>query len=134
MNNNAAQCKPNTSTGSAGSSTATEIKITAKDLCLPENNLDQGALGSLLGTVYFWAGIIAVIVIVVGGIRYTTSNGDPANVKNAKNTILYAVVGLVVIIMAAGITQFVTRQVAPASGNGNTNQQGTTGNPVTPSN
>lgn len=52
-------------------------------------------------------GMIAVIMIVIGGIRYTTSNGNASQVKEAKDTILYAVVGLVVAIMAFSIVNFV---------------------------
>jgi ABC-type Na+ efflux pump permease subunit len=46
-------------------------------------------------------------MIVVGGIRYTTSNGNASQVKEAKDTILYAVVGLVVAIMSFSIVNFV---------------------------
>ena len=52
-------------------------------------------------------GFIAVIMIIIGGIRYTTSNGDSNNTKAAKDTILYSVVGLVVAILAYAIVNFV---------------------------
>jgi hypothetical protein len=52
-------------------------------------------------------GIIAVIMIILGGIRYTTSNGDQAGVKAAKDTILYAIVGLVVTISGYAIVTWV---------------------------
>ena len=52
-------------------------------------------------------GFIAVIMIIIGGIRYTTSNGDSSNTKAAKDTILYSVVGLVVAILAYAIVNFV---------------------------
>ena len=81
--------------------TFAQVKITASDIGAPTNELNDAALGNILTAVYM------VIVIIVGGIRYTTSNGDAAGVKSAKNTILYAVVGLIVIIMASAITQFV---------------------------
>ena len=55
-------------------------------------------------------GMIAVIAIIIGGIRYTTSNGDPGQIKSAKDTILYAVIGLVVAIMAYAIVGFVLAQ------------------------
>lgn len=58
---------------------------------------------SIANTAIVWAGIIAVIMIVVGGIYYTTSNGDPNKVTKAKNTIMYAVIGLVIAIVAAAI-------------------------------
>ena len=52
-------------------------------------------------------GMVAVIMIVIGGIRYTTSNGDSSSVKAAKDTILYAVVGLIVAILSYAIVNFV---------------------------
>lgn len=55
----------------------------------------------------FLIGVIAVIAIIIGGIRYTTSNGDASQTKAAKDTILYAVVGLVVAIMAYAIVRWV---------------------------
>jgi hypothetical protein len=59
-----------------------------------------------LNIAYFVAGITAVLVIVVAGFALTTAGSDPATVTKAKNSILFAVVGLVVVIMAAVITQF----------------------------
>lgn len=52
-------------------------------------------------------GAIAVVMIVIGGIRYTVSNGDSGAVTGAKNTILYAVIGLIVAMMAYAIVNFV---------------------------
>lgn len=92
----------------------TEIKITKDDLGLkgaPEQ-VQQNEIAAILNIVYFVAGIVAVITIVIGGVRYTTSGGDPSGVKAAKDTVLYAVVGLVVVIMAAAITNFVINNVA----------------------
>ena len=90
----------------------------SKDIGIESTQANAASLDSILATVYFWAGIIAVLVIVIGGIRYTTSGGDPAQVKAAKNTILYAIVGIVVIIMAAAITQFVLNGVSGESASG----------------
>jgi len=56
----------------------------------------------------FWvAGIIAVGVIIFGGVRYSISQGDPGKVKKAKDTIMYAVIGLVVTLLAFAIVAFV---------------------------
>jgi hypothetical protein len=55
----------------------------------------------------FILGAIAVIMIIIGGIRYVVSAGEGSAVKGAKNTILYAVVGLVVAILAYAIVNFV---------------------------
>lgn len=52
-------------------------------------------------------GIIAVIMIIVGGFRYITSGGDSGKVGNAKNTILYALIGLVIVALAQVIVKFV---------------------------
>jgi len=64
-------------------------------------------LGNIINIMLFLIGAIAVIMIVVGGIRYTTSGGDSSSITGAKNTILYAIVGLVVAIMAYAIVNFV---------------------------
>lgn len=52
-------------------------------------------------------GAIAVIMIIVGGIRYATSTGDSSRIKAAKDTIMYSVIGLVVAILAFAIVNFV---------------------------
>jgi len=52
-------------------------------------------------------GISAVIVIIVAGLRYVLSGGDPKNTTAAKDTILYAVIGLVVALLSFAIVNFV---------------------------
>ncbi|MBX4197631.1 pilin [Candidatus Saccharibacteria bacterium] len=52
-------------------------------------------------------GVIAVIMIIVGGFRYITSGGNPESTKSARNTILYAIIGLVVVALAQIIVRFV---------------------------
>ncbi len=56
-------------------------------------------------------GLAAVIMIIVGGLKYITSSGDPTNINSAKNTILYAIIGLVVIALAQIIVKFVLKKV-----------------------
>lgn len=69
------------------------------------------SLGKMIQTVInillYILGAVAVVMIVIGGIRYTTSNGDSGAIKSAKDTILYAVIGLVVAILAYSIVNFV---------------------------
>lgn len=101
-------------TGTAGTSTATTtIQLNKSDLNLTGASCtaDQSTVGKLLGIAYLVAGIVAVLAIILGGVRYTTANGDSSQIQAAKNTILYAVVGLVVIIMASAITSFVLTQI-----------------------
>jgi cytochrome bd-type quinol oxidase subunit 2 len=56
-------------------------------------------------------GIVSVIMIILGGFRYITSGGDSSNVQSAKNTIIYAIIGLVVVALAQFIVQFVLNKV-----------------------
>jgi hypothetical protein len=57
-------------------------------------------------------GVVAVIMIIFGGFKYITSGGDTAKVASAKNTIVYAIVGLVVVALAQTIVHFVLSNVA----------------------
>lgn len=68
---------------------------------------DSQLIEGILTPVYMWAGIICVIIIIVAGFLYATSSGNAANVKKAKDAILGAIVGLVVIMLAFVITQFI---------------------------
>ena len=60
-------------------------------------------------------GIIAVVMIIVGGIKYITSSGDSGNITSAKNTIMYAVIGLVVVALAQIIVKFVLERFVGGS-------------------
>lgn len=57
-------------------------------------------------------GVVAVIMIIVGGFRYITAGGDSNNVSAAKNTIIYAIIGLVIVAIAQFIVQFVLNKVS----------------------
>ena len=68
-------------------------------------------LGSFIGAgvnvLLFLAAAIAVLIIIIGGIRYIISTGDAARIKQAKDTIFYAIMGLIVAILAYAIVNFV---------------------------
>lgn len=81
--------------------------IDSKDIGFDGPTSADGALKNVLNGVYFWAAAIAIIIIVVAGFLYTTSNGDAAQVTRAKNAILGACIGLVVVIFAFAITNFI---------------------------
>jgi hypothetical protein len=81
-------------------------KLDPNQLNIPPLSGDQ-VLQNGLNLAYFVMAIIAVIVIIVAGIMYATSSGDSASVTKAKNMILYSVVGIVVILAAWAITNFV---------------------------
>ena len=80
-------------------------------LCSGQTSLAEQKAGALIKTIIdtllFLLGAICVIVIIVGGFRYVTSNGNSESVKSAKNIILYAVIGLVVALAAYAIVGFV---------------------------
>jgi hypothetical protein len=59
--------------------------------------------------------VIAVIMIIVGGLKYIMSGGDSGNITGAKNTILYAIVGLVIVALAQFIVRFVLDKVGGAA-------------------
>lgn len=61
-------------------------------------------------------GVISVIMIIIGGFKYITSGGDSGNVTSAKNTILYAVIGLVVVALAQIIVRFVVGRLTNPEG------------------
>ncbi len=56
-------------------------------------------------------GIVAVIMIIWGGFKYITSGGDSGNITSAKNTIIYAIIGLVIVALAQFLVQFVLDKV-----------------------
>lgn len=90
----------------ANASPAGEISGGVKKVGGSDNDLG-GKIKIVVNMMLYLLGAIAVVMIVVGGIRYTTSNGDSSAITSAKNTILYAVVGLVVAIMAYALVNFV---------------------------
>lgn len=53
------------------------------------------------------AGIAAVIMLIVGGLKYITANGDSSSISSAKTTIIYAIIGLIIVAMAQIIVRFV---------------------------
>lgn len=62
--------------------------------------------------IFMWViGVAAVIMVLVGGLLYVTSAGDPGRAKTAKDTILYAVIGLAIAVMGSAIIAFVQNQL-----------------------
>ena len=66
---------------------------------------------NILNTLIYVTGAISALMIVVGGLRYTLSNGDQSGINGAKNTILYAVVGLILSVMGYAIVNFVLSRI-----------------------
>lgn len=62
---------------------------------------------AILQILSYIAGIAAVIMIVIGGLKYITSGGDSSSIASAKTTLIYALVGVVIVTLAQGVVFFV---------------------------
>ena len=71
----------------------------------------SGVFTRITNTVLLAVGLISVIMLVVGGLRYVISGGDSKKVTDAKNTIMYAIIGLIIAILAYAIVNFVISAV-----------------------
>jgi cytochrome bd-type quinol oxidase subunit 2 len=91
------------------------IKLSQDSSCKSggaNTNSLQTLLSNIVNIFSIIVGVIAVIMIIVGGLRYITSGGDSGNVSTAKNTIIYAIVGLVIVALAQLIVHFVLNQTS----------------------
>lgn len=79
---------------------------------------DGGTFSTITNVLLFIIGAIAVIMIVIGGMRYVLSGGDSNQITAAKNTILYAIVGIIVAILAYAVVNFVLSSLIPGAGGG----------------
>lgn len=89
-----------TSTGDCSPSAGTDVSSVLKDVI---------NIFSLI------VGAVSVIMIIIGGFRYITSGGESSNVSGAKNTLIYAIVGLVIVVFAQIIVQFVLAKTTNAT-------------------
>lgn len=71
----------------------------------------DSVFANIMKVVTFLLGAVAVIMLIIGGFRYVTSNGDQSQITSAKNTILYAIVGLILALMAGAIVGFVVNNL-----------------------
>jgi len=78
------------------------------DLNLPDVSA-SGGVSSILNIVFALAGLLTVIFIIIGGIKYILSGGDSSGLKSAKETITYAIIGLIVTLIAFGVVNYITR-------------------------
>lgn len=89
-------------------------------LCEDDTTVGNSGVAKLasgiVSTFSIVVGVAAVIMIIYGGFRYITSGGDSSRVGNAKNTLIYAIVGLVVVALAQLIVHFVLNQASNAGG------------------
>lgn len=69
------------------------------------------SMPTVLKTVFGFAGLISVVFVAMGGLKYTLSSGDPQQIKEAKDTILYALIGLVLAVSMFTIVSFIIGKV-----------------------
>ncbi len=77
-------------------------------------NVDSSSVGKVAQNIVkifsIIVGAVSVIMIIYGGFRYITSGGDSGRVGNAKNTLIYAIIGLIIVALAQLIMHFVLNQ------------------------
>ena len=78
---------------------------------LPKATPDVATTHELLSIVFAIIGAIALLIVTLSGFRYVLSAGDPQKTANAKNTLIYALVGLAIAISAEAIIAFVVNRV-----------------------
>lgn len=78
--------------------------------CLPTTTTN-GKVKVILGIVFTILGAISLLMVTIGGFRYVLSEGDPQGVSKAKNTIVFALIGLLVSISAVAVVDFVVGKV-----------------------
>jgi len=72
----------------------------------------EDTVKNIINAVLYVVGILAVVMVIIGGVKYTTSGGDQSAVTSAKNTILYGIIGLVIAILAYAIVNFVIGRIS----------------------
>lgn len=75
--------------------------------CVNSNSRITQTIRNIVGLFSIIIGIVAVIMIIIAGFKYITAAGDAGSIQSAKNTLIYAIVGLVVVAMSQFIVQFV---------------------------
>ena len=76
---------------------------------------NNGVFSRITNTILLIVGLFSVIMLVYGGLRYILSGGDSKKVTDAKNTVLYAIIGLIISLLAFAIVNFVLNSVIGVS-------------------
>ncbi len=97
---------------SASSETACEAlgAISGRDCGSDQDEASSSTLAKAVGLISWAAGLIGIVMVMVAGLRYVTSQGDPQKVGPAKNALIYAAIGLVVVALSQAIVRFVLNQ------------------------
>lgn len=92
--------------------TLAQIEINPDDLDIPmTGSPNDGTVSQIMSLVFAIAGAIALIVIIIAGIQFILSRGDPQKAATARAAIIYAAIGLVVATLAFSIVTFVLGEI-----------------------
>lgn len=87
---------------------ASSIKQQVQDINGTDHTLEND-MYNIINGVMMAVGIVAVIVIIVGGVNYATSQGDPSKVTKGKKILIGGIVGLIIVLLAFAIVNFVLK-------------------------
>lgn len=91
--------------------------VTSKELQLGNKDLDEAVIG-IINVLLGFLGLIAVVIILIGGFKWMTAGGGEEKVEEAKKMIFSGIIGLAIILSAWAIAQFVIKQLAIATESG----------------
>lgn len=83
--------------------------VSESAVCASKGDSIKVIIGKIVNALLFFTGVASVVMIIIGGIMYTTSSGESAAVTKAKNTVFYSVIGLVVAFLAFAIVNWVLK-------------------------
>jgi hypothetical protein len=90
-----------------------QVTINPNDIGVPQTPVGDSNIANALRLVFGIAGATALIIVTIAGFKYVLSQGNPQETAKAKNTILYALIGLVVCITAFSIVPFIIKEITP---------------------
>lgn len=117
--------------GYVGASAAEEIKKGYEQAGGTEGDSLPNIVGTVINTMLFIVGVLAVAMIIYSGIRYITAHGDKGQVESAKNTLIYSIVGLIIAIVAYAIVNWVIDLFSGGSSGGTSTSGGSASDPAT---
>ena len=115
-----AQLLPASASAATNADVCAGIQATGATSCTNDGGQVTSLIHTVINILSLIVGIAAVIMIIVGGLKYVTSGGESASIASAKNTIIYAVVGLVIAALAQFLVQFVLNKTGPNCATGQT--------------
>ena len=90
-----------------------QVDVNESELNIPPSTLSENTVMNALQLLFGVAGGIALIIVTVAGFKYVVSQGNPQETAKAKNTILYALIGLAICVLSFTIVTFVINEIAP---------------------